>query len=76
VKRAGATITPEAAVFDRNNRLVYLGRIDDRFVELGRERPVATRHELRDALSALVTGKAVRSSRTQAVGCFIADMKP
>ena len=34
VKAAGATITPEAAVFDSRGRLVYLGRIDDRFVEL------------------------------------------
>ena len=43
VKKAGATITPEAAVFDARERLVYRGRIDDRFVELGRERPAATR---------------------------------
>jgi hypothetical protein len=76
VKLTGATITPEAAIFDRKGRLVYVGRIDDRFVELGRERPVATRHDLRDALSAVVAGKSVRSVRTQAVGCFIADMKP
>jgi hypothetical protein len=75
VKMAGATITPEAAVFDSGGRLVYLGRIDDRFVELGRERPAATRHDLRNAITALVAGKPVSPSRTQAVGCFIADMK-
>lgn len=75
VKKAGATITPEAAVFDERGRLVYLGRIDDRFVELGRERPAATRHDLRNAITALVAGKPVSPSRTQAVGCFIADMK-
>ncbi len=74
VKRAQATITPEAAVFDQNNRLVYRGRIDDRFVELGRERPAANTHDLRDALVAVLSGKAVRTPRTQAVGCFIADM--
>ena len=75
VKKAGATITPEAAVFDERGRLVYLGRLDDRFVELGRERPAATRHDLRNAITALVAGKPVSPSRTQAVGCFIADMK-
>jgi hypothetical protein len=75
VKLAGATITPEAAVFDRNNQLVYLGRIDDRFVELGRERPVATKHDLRDAIVAIVSGKKVTPPRTQAVGCYIADMQ-
>jgi hypothetical protein len=74
-KTAGATITPEAAVFDKSGRLVYVGRIDDRFVELGRERQVATRQDLRNVLSALVSGKPVKPSKTQAVGCFIADMK-
>ena len=74
-KTAGATITPEAAVFDKNGRLVYLGRIDDRFVELGRERPAATQLDLRNALTAVLAGKAVSRLHTQAVGCFIADMK-
>jgi hypothetical protein len=75
VRRAGATITPEAAVFDARERLVYRGRIDDRFVELGRERLAATRHDLRNALTALLAGKPTSPSQTQAVGCFIADMK-
>jgi hypothetical protein len=75
VKLAGATITPEAAVFNAQQRLIYLGRIDDRFVELGRERPAATQHDLRNALTALLAGKRPQPARTQAVGCFIADMK-
>lgn len=75
VKMAGATITPEAAVFDSRQRLVYRGRIDDRFVELGRERPAATQHDLRNAVAAVLAGTSVHPSRTQAVGCFIADMK-
>jgi hypothetical protein len=75
VKAAGATITPEAAVFDARNRLVYRGRIDDRFVQLGLERSVATQPDLRNALTAVLAGTRVSPSRTQAVGCFIADMK-
>jgi hypothetical protein len=75
VKRAGATITPEAALFDARERLVYRGRIDDRFVELGRERPAATQPDLRNTLTAFLAGKTVSPARTQAVGCFIADMK-
>ena len=75
VKMAGATITPEAVVLDTRGRVVYRGRIDDRFVELGRERPAATQHDLRNALAALLAGTRVSPSRTQAVGCFIADMK-
>ena len=75
VTLAGATITPEAAVFDARQRLIYRGRIDDRFVELGRERPSATQHDLRHALTALLAGTRAQPARTQAVGCFIADMK-
>ena len=75
VKMAGATITPEAVAFDASQRLVYRGRIDDRFVELGRERPAAAQRDLRNALTALLAGKRVSPSQTQAVGCFIADMK-
>ena len=75
VKLAGATVTPEAAVFDARQRLVYRGRIDNRFVELGRERPAATENDLRNALTAALAGKPANPSRTQAVGCFIADMK-
>ena len=75
VKLAGASITPEAAVFDASERLVYRGRIDDRFVELGRERPTATQPDLQRALTAILTGATVRPARTQAVGCFIADMR-
>jgi hypothetical protein len=74
VKLAGATVTPEAAVFDDRLRLLYRGRIDDRFVELGRERPMATRQDLRNALLAALAGKSADPARTQAVGCFIADM--
>jgi len=73
VKFAGATITPEAAVVV-DGRIVYRGRIDDRFVDLGRERPAATQRDLFDALSAIVAGRPVPRSTTQAVGCYIADL--
>jgi hypothetical protein len=74
VKMAGATITPEAVVLDARQRVVYRGRIDDRFVELGRERPAATRRDLRNALTAALAGRQPDPSETQAVGCYIADM--
>jgi hypothetical protein len=74
VKLSGATITPEAAVYV-GERLVYRGRIDDRYVDLGRERPSATVHDLADALTAVLSGSPVAHPVTQAVGCFIADFK-
>ena len=72
VKFAGATVTPEAAVY-AGGRIVYRGRIDDRHVDLGVERPAATRRDLFDALTAVLAGKPVTPPTTQAVGCFIAD---
>ena len=75
VRAAGATITPEAVIVDSRQRVVYRGRIDDRFVELTRERAAPTRHDLRDAITAVLAGTPVSPSQTQAVGCFIADMK-
>jgi hypothetical protein len=72
VKFAKATITPEAAVVVAG-RVVYRGRIDDRYVDLGLERPSPTQHDLADALAAVLAGKPVPHPTTQAVGCFIAD---
>jgi hypothetical protein len=67
-----ATITPEAVVVT-GERIVYRGRIDDRYVELGVQRPAPTRRDLEDALTAVLAGKPVKLPATQAVGCVIAD---
>ncbi len=69
----GATITPEVAVVvDR--RVVYRGRIDDRFVGRGVARPAPTRHDLADALlAAALTGRPIVPATTQPVGCYISD---
>jgi thiol-disulfide isomerase/thioredoxin len=72
VKFTKATVTPEAVVVAAG-RVVYRGRIDDRYLELGLERPAPTQHDLADALAAVVAGKRVPRAAAQAVGCFIAD---
>ena len=72
VKFVGATVTPEAAIV-AGGRIVYRGRIDDRYVDLGRERPSPTRRDLFDALTAIVAGQPAPHATTQAVGCFISD---
>jgi hypothetical protein len=71
VERAGATVTPEAAVLSRTGELLYRGRIDDRHASLGTSRPEATRRDLREALEAISAGMPIASPRTEAVGCFI-----
>lgn len=73
VKQTGVTVTPEVAVM-RGAQLLYRGRIDDRYVELGRERPAATRHDLEAALDAIVAGRPVAVKQTRAVGCILSDL--
>ncbi len=74
VKLARVQITPEVAVFDRNRRLVYDGRIDDWYVDLSRARPAPTTHELEDAIRAAAAGKSVIPSEVRGVGCYISDL--
>jgi len=70
-RRLGASVTPEAAVVDRDGKTRYRGRIDDRYVALGRQRRTVTSHDLQAALDLLVAGKPVAIAQTTAIGCFI-----
>ena len=70
-RKAGATVTPEAAVFAPGGRLLYRGRIDDLYFGFSKRRDHATRHDLRDALDAVLAGRVIAAPRTQAIGCFI-----
>jgi thiol-disulfide isomerase/thioredoxin len=72
VAQGQVQVTPEAAVFDAHHRLIYHGRIDNWYEDLGHARPAATTHELDDAIQAALTGKAPPSS-APGVGCYIAD---
>ena len=75
VKRSQATKTPEAAVFDSSGRLFYHGRIDNWYEDVGRSRSAATTHELDDAVSAALNGKAITPDHANAVGCYISDLR-
>lgn len=65
----GVTTVPEVLVYDKDERLVYRGRIDDTFAGIGKRRPVARTHDLADTLKALVDGKKLDPRTTEAVGC-------
>ena len=71
VKKAGVSVSSEVAVFTSTGELRYRGRIDNFYAGLGSPRPRATEHDLRDALDALISGRAVPHPMTQAFGCFI-----
>ncbi len=69
--RAGVTVTPEVAVYDTAHRLVYRGRIDDRFAAPGISRPEPRTQDLERVLEALERGDSLPFTSTVAVGCPI-----
>jgi hypothetical protein len=63
----GASVTPEAFLFDKSGKLAYHGTIDD-----NRQEPdkVKSRY-LKDALDAVVAGKTPPVPETKGLGCGI-----
>lgn len=66
-KAYGAVCTPDIFVFDKNQRLRYRGRIDDSWKDPAR----VTRHDLHDAIDALLTGGEVSADQIPSMGCSI-----
>ncbi|HEV2862092.1 MAG TPA: thioredoxin family protein [Pyrinomonadaceae bacterium] len=64
--RLGAQVTPEAYLLDASGKLVYRGRIDN-----SRNGDSITSTELRDAVEAVLAGKAVEKAEVRAFGCSI-----
>jgi thiol-disulfide isomerase/thioredoxin len=75
VKQSQVQITPEVAVFDADRKLIYHGRIDNLYEDVGRARSAATTHELEDAISAALGGHRPAVDATPAVGCYISDLE-
>jgi hypothetical protein len=76
VRMARATVTPEAAVFvpaPEGPRLVYRGRIDDRYVALGKARAAPATRDLESVLAAVLAGQPPAARTTTAIGCFISS---
>jgi hypothetical protein len=72
-RAAGASYTPEVAVFSADGARLYLGRIDDRVGESGAARPAATHQELRDVLVALAAGATGPFRGVAGYGCAIPE---
>ncbi|MDB4438145.1 redoxin domain-containing protein [bacterium] len=71
-----ATTVPEVFVFDRNEKLIYRGRIDDRFAAVGKRRPNTRKHDLADILRSLSGGEKPKPRQTEAIGCAITFRQP
>ena len=64
--RFSAQVTPEVFVFDKSGKVAYHGSIDDsRAIERISKRP------LKDALDAILAGKAAPVAESKAFGCTI-----
>lgn len=65
-----ATRTPQAFVIDAAGKLQYGGRIDDQF-GVGYQRKEPERHDLAEAVEAVLAGRTIEQPWTKAEGCLI-----
>lgn len=63
----GAKFTPHVFLFDKNNKLVYKGAIDDNV----RSPEAVDEHYLHNALKAIGSGKEIKTKESRAIGCSI-----
>ena len=70
VDAAGLTRTPEVVVLDKDRKVRYRGRIDDRY-GIGYAKDAAGVSYLRDAVEALLAGRPVARPEVEPIGCLI-----
>jgi hypothetical protein len=63
----GASVTPEAFLFDKAGKLAYHGTVDDNHTDPAK----VTKRYLADALDAVVAGKPPAVAETKGIGCGI-----
>ena len=63
----GAVCTPDLYVFDQERKLAYHGRLDDSPMDATKVK----RHELREAVDALLSGKKPTATQNPSIGCSI-----
>jgi hypothetical protein len=64
------THVPESFVLDRDGKLAYRGRVDDRFADVGKLRPKVRSHELRDAIRSTAVDQPPKVEFAEPVGCI------
>lgn len=63
----GVVCTPEFFLYDGNQKLVYHGQLDDNWKEPGK----VTKHDLKDAIDALLSGGKPSENQMPSMGCSI-----
>ena len=67
-------VTPQAAILIPSGSAwttVYTGRIDDRYIHLGLERPQATQHFVEQVVAELLAGRPIEPAIGTPIGCAI-----
>lgn len=70
-RQTGAKRVPTAVILSAEGKVLYRGRIDDRYVSLGKKRAEPTSQDLRDALTQIVAGKSPAVAETEVIGCLL-----
>ena len=73
---SGVRVTPEAVVASSDGRVLYRGRIDNRYALDGKRRDEATQRDLEDALEAILSGAEPPLRETKAFGCPLPKPRP
>jgi len=66
---AKAVITPQAVIV-KNNKILYSGKIDDRFMALGSEKKSSINY-VKNALNSLLKNEPIAIKETEPIGCLI-----
>lgn len=74
-KKLGATVVPEAFIVDRDEKILYQGRIDNRYTRPGKKKHGSTKRDLWYAMIQATTGAKIKEPWPEAVGCFITYQK-
>ena len=71
VRHTNATVTPQTAVLSPEGKLLYLGPVDNRVEDFGKQRPRATESYVREVLDEVLSGKEVSVASHKSIGCAI-----
>ncbi len=74
-RAAGVRVTPEAVVATGEGKVLYRGRLDDRYSLDGKRRDEPRERDLEAALEAVLSGREPKVRETKAYGCPLPKLK-
>lgn len=70
-KEHGATVTPQAFLYDESGRVIYSGLVDNYYYDFGRHRKNITEFYLEEAIQATLENRSPEATETEPIGCII-----